>query len=38
MRKFNIYYNHYYYYYYYYSVWISLATGLFFLVLLLNQR
>jgi len=28
----------YYYYYYYYSIWMSLVTGLFFLVLLLNQR
>jgi len=29
---------YYYYYYYYYSIWMSLVTGLFFLVLLLNQR
>ena len=28
----------YYYYYYYYSIWMSLFTDLFFLVLLLNQR
>ena len=27
-----------YYYYYYYTIWMSLVTGLFFLVLLLNQR
>jgi len=26
-----------YYYYYYYSIWMYLVTGLFFLVLLLNQ-
>jgi len=26
------------YYYYYYTIWMSLVTGLFFLVLLLNQR
>jgi len=30
--------HYYYYYYYYYSIWMSLVTGLFFLVLLLNQR
>ena len=29
---------HYYYYYYYYTIWMSLVTGLFFPVLLLNQR
>ena len=29
---------YYYYYYYYYTIWMSLVTGLFFLVLLLNQR
>ena len=29
---------HYYYYYYYYTILMSLVTGLFFLVLLLNQR
>ena len=28
----------YYYYYYYYTIWMSLVTGLFFLVLLLNQQ
>ena len=28
----------YYYYYYYYTIWMSLVTGLFFPVLLLNQR
>ena len=28
----------YYYYYYYYTIWLSLVTGLFFPVLLLNQR
>ena len=36
------YFRHYYYYcccyYYYYTIWMSLVTGLFFLVLLLNQR
>jgi len=32
----NVYY--YYYYYYYYTIWMSLVTGPFFLVLLLNQR
>jgi len=32
------YYCCYYYYYYYYTIWMSLVTGLFFLVLLLNQR
>ena len=31
-------YYYYYYYYYYYTIWMSLVTGLFFLVLLLNQR
>ena len=31
-------YYYYYYYYYYYSIWMSLVTGLFFLVLFLNQR
>jgi hypothetical protein len=31
-------YYYYYYYYYYYAIWISLVTGLFFLVLLLNQQ
>ena len=30
-------YYYYYYYYYYYSIWASLVTGLFCLVLLLNQ-
>jgi len=30
--------SHYYYYYYYYTIWMSLVTGLVFLVLLLNQR
>jgi hypothetical protein len=29
---------YYYYYYYYYTIWMSLVTGLFFLVLLLNQQ
>ena len=29
---------YYYYYYYYYTIWMSLVTGLFFPVLLLNQR
>ena len=29
---------YYYYYYYYYSIWISLVTGIFFPVLLLNQQ
>ena len=29
---------YYYYYYYYYSIWMSLVTGLFCLVLLLSQR
>ena len=28
----------YYYYYYYYTIWMSLVTGLFCMVLLLNQR
>ena len=28
----------YYYYYYYYTIWMSLVTGFFFPVLLLNQR
>jgi len=28
----------YYYYHYYYTIWMSLVTGLFFLVLLLNQQ
>ena len=32
------YYYGYYYYYYYFTIWMSLVTGLFFLVLLLNQR
>ena len=36
ISDFSIYY--YYYYYYYYTIWMSLVTGLFFLVLLLNQR
>ena len=31
-------YYYYYYYYYYYTIWISLVTGLFCLVLLLNQQ
>ena len=31
-------YYYYYYYYYYYTIWLSLVTGLIFLVLLLNQR
>jgi len=31
-------YYYYYYYYYYYTIWMSLITGLFFLVLLLNQQ
>ena len=30
--------NYNYYYYYYYTIWMSLVTGLFFPVLLLNQR
>ena len=30
--------HYYYYYYYYYTIWMSVVTGLFFLVLLLNQR
>jgi hypothetical protein len=29
---------YYYYYYYYYTIWMSLVTGLFFPVLLLNQQ
>jgi hypothetical protein len=29
---------YYYYYYYYYTIWMSFVTGLFFLVLLLNQQ
>ena len=32
------YYYYYYYYYHYYKVWMSLVTGLFFAVLLLNQQ
>ena len=31
-------YYYYYYYYYYYTTWMSLVTGLFSPVLLLNQR
>ena len=30
--------HYYYYYYYYYTIWMSLVSDLFFLVLLLNQR
>ena len=30
--------HYYYYYYYYYTIWMSLVTGFFFPVLLLNQR
>ena len=39
--SFGILYTDYYYYYYYhyhYTIWMSLVTGLFFLILLLNQR
>ena len=38
IRYYSYYYCYYYYYYYYYTIWMSLVTGLFFPVLLLNQR
>ena len=36
--QFPLHYYYYYYYYYYYTIWMSLVTGLFCLILLLNQQ
>ena len=38
LNTIRLHYYYYYYYYYYYTIWLSFVTGLFFLVLLLNQR